>query len=142
MNGYFVKFNDYVSLRPIHDALQYMSLADRDPNAPRVPKILSFFHRDHMMTYLVMEYVEHTCIPNSDLAQRVAEALKWLRSLPVPEGASIGPLGNGQACHILFKDYRAPMSFTSIEALERFMNKVCKFNVHAFVAFSRGFAIR
>ncbi|KAE9409434.1 hypothetical protein BT96DRAFT_913027, partial [Gymnopus androsaceus JB14] len=51
-----------------------------------------------------MEYMTPTPILAPDLPQRAARALQWLRGLPAPEDAKIGPLGD------------------SIEALERYMN--------------------
>lgn len=124
IDGRFVKYANYKTLRPVHDTMKYISeLADDDQHAPRIPKVLGFFRRD-CRAYLVMEYIEHTCIPGPDLDQRVAGALQWLRSLPAPDGATIGPIGGGPARHMLFKDYEAPLAFSSIDALERYMNKV------------------
>lgn len=123
---YFVKFDNYKSLCPQVETQKYVSqCAKLDGNAPRVPEVLHFFKRDSRMGYVVMDYIKPTPTPVQDLPQRVALALQWLRDLPAPPGhVGIGPLGNGRARHTLFKDREAPLSFSSIEAIERYLNKV------------------
>ena len=69
-----------------------------------------------------MEYIKLTDSP-PDLHER-AEALKWLSRVPTPPNHVIGPLGDGRIRHKFFKDYEAPLLFQSIEALERYMEKV------------------
>jgi len=58
--------------------------AKPDMSAPRVPdsEALHFFHRDHRMAYVVMEYITLTPPPVPDLPQKAALALQWLRKLP------------------------------------------------------------
>jgi len=71
-----------------------------------------------------MEYITLTHPPVPDLPQKVAVALQWLRDPPAPtERVRIGPLGSGRARHTLFKDCKAPLPFSSIEAIERYLNK-------------------
>jgi hypothetical protein len=36
----------------------------------------------------------------------------------------IGPLGGGRIRHKFFKEYTAPLLFSSVEALQRYMHKV------------------
>ena len=122
--GAFVKFDSYYSLWPQFQTQDYVSqCAKLDMSAPRVPGVLHFFHRDYRMAYLVMEYITLTPPPVPDLPPKAALALQWLRDLPVPtERVRIGPLGSGHAGHRLFKNFRAPLSFSSIEALERYLN--------------------
>jgi len=122
--GAFVKFDSYYSLWPQFQTQDYVSqCAKLDMSAPRVPGVLHFFHRDYRMAYLAMEYITLTPPPVPDLPQKAALALQWLRDLPVPtERVRIGPLGSGHAGHMLFKNFRAPLSFSSVEALERYLN--------------------
>ena len=100
--------------------------AKLDESAPRIPEILHFFSRDDtLMAYAVMDYIKPACAPVPDLPQRVALALQWLRDLPPPQGhVGIGPLGDDCANHMLFKNYTAPFQFSSIQALERYLNRV------------------
>ncbi|KAI6107737.1 hypothetical protein EDD17DRAFT_1484116 [Pisolithus thermaeus] len=122
--AYFVKFDDYETLRPEVATQVYVSgYAESDANAPRIPKILHYFEVGKEMGYAVMEYIDLTSTPAPDKA---AEALRWLSEVPAPPNhVGIGPVGTGLACHGLFKDFREPLSFSSIVALERYLNKVC-----------------
>ena len=104
---------------------QYIAkLADGDANAPHVPKVYDYFTVEDKMAYLVVEYINPGSTLARDVPEKVAEGLQWLRGLPAPSDATIGPMGGGLARHKVFKDYTAPLPFSSIEALERYMNKV------------------
>jgi len=121
---YFIKWGDsYLH----HDAAtqEYVySQAIQDPTAPRVPKVYDCFGHDRI-TYLVMEYTQSSPPRgNTYFYQQTANAIDWLLRIPVPSGAEIGPIGGGYACHSVFKDWTAPLRFTSNEALEIFLNKV------------------
>jgi hypothetical protein len=123
--GFFVKFGNYKSLFPQYKTQEYISqLAASDPSAPHIPEVYHFFTNDSWRAYLVMERIELTPTPVSNFPERVAQALQWLHGLKAPTEFTIGPLGYGRARHTLFKDYTAPLSFSSIEALERYMNRV------------------
>ncbi len=125
--GYFVKFNSYNSLYPQVEMQKYISQCTKlDRSAPCVPKVLHFFHWKYQMAYMVMDYIKPTPTPVLDLPKRVALALQWLRNLPAPPGhVGIGPLGNSHTCHTLFKDCMVPLSFLSIQAVDRYMDQVC-----------------
>jgi len=73
--------------------------------------------------YLVMEFITLTAAP-LDLIDRTAQALVWLSSVPSPPNHVLGPLGGGRIRHKFFKDYKAPLVFSSVEALQRYMHKV------------------
>jgi hypothetical protein len=92
--------------------------------APHVPKIYHYFARGNMH-YIVMEYIDDG--NTRPAPNEVAEALQWLRSLPAPNDdvTGIGPVGGGPACHMLFKGHVAPLNFSSIGALQIYMNSVC-----------------
>ncbi|TFK59019.1 hypothetical protein BDN72DRAFT_734412, partial [Pluteus cervinus] len=120
---YFIKFDEYETLKPQVMTQVYVSqYAESDASAPRVPKVLHFFKGEYM-GYLVMDYINLISPPVPDLHKRAAEALQWLRNVPLPrDHVGIGPLGNGFARHRLFKDFIAPLRFSSTEALERYLN--------------------
>ena len=63
-------------------------------------------------------------MPTNNAYKQVADALQWLRNVPAPAGAKIGSVGGGPARHRLFKDFEAPLLFTSNEALHNYMNEV------------------
>ncbi|KAL4076155.1 hypothetical protein J3A83DRAFT_4489960, partial [Scleroderma citrinum] len=121
---YFVKFDDYETLWPqVEMQVHVYWYAESDTSAPCVPKLLHFF-KSEGMGYTVMEYINLTFPPF--LAEKVAENLNWLsRVAAPPDHVRTGPLGNGCACHSLFKDFTVPLSFSSIEALQQYLNKVC-----------------
>jgi len=73
-----------------------------------------------MTKYLVMEFVKLTAAH----IDQTAQALVWLSSVPPPPNHVIGPLGGGRIRHKFFKDYKAPLIFSSVEALQRYMRKV------------------
>ncbi len=74
--------------------------------------------------YLVMEYVNLMDPPLGDLPERTVEALRWFMGVPAPPGHVLGPLGGGIIRHRFFKDNEAPLVFSSIGALERYIAKV------------------
>jgi len=96
-----------------------------DPSAPRVPKVYDYFTPETWKAYLVMEYIDAESTPAGSAPRQVAEALQWLRDLPAPRDAVIGSVGDGHARHIVFKDGTARLAFLSMDALERYVNKVC-----------------
>jgi len=70
-----------------------------------------------------MEYIKLSDPRPSDLPERTAEALKWLSGVPAPSEHVMGPLGPGPIRHGFFKDNKAPLLFSSIKALELYMDK-------------------
>ena len=124
-SDYFVKFGHYEIIWPqIATQLYISDYAESQADAPRIPKVLHHFQGDRRRTYFVMEYITLTDSP-PDLYERAGEALKWLSSVPAPPNHVIGPLGGGCIRHRFFKDDEAPLLFSSVEALERYMEKVC-----------------
>jgi serine/threonine protein kinase len=122
---FFVKYDSFKSMYPEFRTQQYLAqVAVGDPDAPRVAQVCDFFTLDKM-AYLVMEYIEPNSVPVPDLPQRAARALQWLRGVRLPDDVPFGEsLGGGRLRHPLFKDFEAPLRFSSIEALERYLNKV------------------
>ena len=123
---YFVKFGDGDTLYSEYATQSYISeYAETHPDTTRdlrVPKAIHFF-RVEKTAYLVMEYIKLEASP-SDLSERIVGALRWLSGVPAPPGHVIGPLGSGYIRHGFFKDNEAPLRFSSVEALERYIEKV------------------
>lgn len=92
------------------------------PGTPRIPKVIHHFEYQHTM-YMVMEAIT-LMEPPPDLPERIAEAVRWLSGVPAPADHVLGPLGGGVIRHSFFKDYEAPLVFSSIEALERYIEQV------------------
>ncbi|KAJ7054758.1 hypothetical protein C8F01DRAFT_1323392 [Mycena amicta] len=120
-NTYFVKYGDPASLLPQAETQKYVyEQSVDDPNAPRVPRVVEYFVK-LPMAYLVMELID--AVGDAGNAhEQVARALRWLRSVPVPQNAKMGAIGGGCARHRIFKGHQAPLLFSSIPALETYMN--------------------
>lgn len=131
---YFVKFGDPKTLGPVAATQEYIFAYAQShtetPYTPRIPKVI-FHFGDQQTIYIVMEYIT-LADPPPDIPERTADALKWLSEVPAPPGHVFGPLGGGVIRHRFFKDWKAPMVFSSIEALERYIEKVssCLFLEH------------
>jgi len=123
---YFVKFGNPRTIWPEIATHKYISgYAQSHADTPRtlrIPKVTHHFG-DQRTMYMVMEYITLTKL-GPDLPERTAEALRWLSGVPAPPGHVFGPLGGGLIRHGFFKDYRAPLAFSSIGALERYIEKV------------------
>ncbi|KAF8887909.1 hypothetical protein CPB85DRAFT_1566587 [Mucidula mucida] len=125
---YFVKYNHPRDFWPEIATQIYISeyaQAHADSTPLRIAKVIHHFVHDfggHEFMYLVMEYITLADAP-LDLPERMTEAVRWLMGVPAPPGHKFGPLGGGPIRHRFFKDYEAPLVFSSIEALERYMEK-------------------
>ena len=121
---YFVKFGSPSDLWPELQTQSYIfdyARSNPHPDAPRIPQVVHYFG-DSRTNYLVMEFITLTATP-LDLVDRTAKALVWLSNVPPPPNHVIGPLGGGPICHKFFKDYTAPLLFSSVEALQRYIRK-------------------
>jgi len=122
---YFVKFGDRKTLRSEVATQRYISeyaKSQRDtPLKPRIANVVHYFEGP-WWSYLVMEHITLTT-PPPDFIERIAEAVKWLSGVPPPVDHLIGPLGGGRIRHKFFKDWEAPLSFPSVAAVERYMEK-------------------
>ncbi|KAF9814929.1 hypothetical protein IEO21_04873 [Rhodonia placenta] len=122
---YFVKFKETRFLWPEIATHVYISeYAQSQPETPGMPRISKVIHHftDQNMMYMVMEHI--TLTDTSPDPTKIAEALRWLSEVPAPPDHVFGPLGGGVIRHSFFKDYEAPLVFSSIEALERYIEKV------------------
>ncbi len=66
-----------------------------------------------------MELIEAT-IPADGAYAKVSDALRWLSEVPVPADIEIGSVGGRPARHRLFKDFEAPLLFSSKKAQEAY----------------------
>jgi hypothetical protein len=121
---YFIKFDDPRTLGPEFSTQSYIhDYAMRHGNGPRIPQALHYFETKEK-AFLVMEHIELTD-PSliTNLAERAARALDWLSKVSAPPGDVMGPIGGGLIRHRFFKNNKAPLAFSSIDALERYMNE-------------------
>ncbi|KAF7324913.1 hypothetical protein MKEN_00533500 [Mycena kentingensis (nom. inval.)] len=127
---YFVKYDCAATFWPEIRTQRYISkyaTKSSSIGVPRIPRILHAFEQsDHPapFAYALMEWIELTHLPLEDTQwqERIKGAVCWLATVPVPDGHVLGPLG-GRMRHGFFKDYEAPFQFTSLDALERYVNR-------------------
>ncbi|KDQ59787.1 hypothetical protein JAAARDRAFT_46414 [Jaapia argillacea MUCL 33604] len=123
--GHFVKFGTPWALWPeiaTHSYISEYAQSHADAlGTPRIAKVIHYFEYQRTM-YMVMEAIT-LMEPPPDLPERTAEAVRWLSGVPAPADHVFGPLGGGIIRHSFFKDYKAPLVFSSIEALERYIEK-------------------
>ena len=55
---------------------------------------------------------------------KIADGLRLLLSLPVPDGTPPGPAGGGIIRHPLFKEHQASLQYDSLDMMERHLNNV------------------
>jgi hypothetical protein len=123
---YCVKYGDPDALWPEFKTRSYIfdyAQSNPHPDAPRIPRVVHYFG-DGTTSYLVTEFITLTADSDPlDLIDRMAQALIWLSSIPPPPNHAIGPLGNGYIRHGFFQHYTAPLLFSSVEALQRYMRR-------------------
>src|SRR5258708_19614721 len=120
---YFVKLGELDALWPEIQTQLYIfeyAKSNPHPDAPRIPQVVHHFG-DSRTKYLVMEFITLTAGAPID---RTTQALVWLSNVPPPPNHVIGPLGSDRIRHKFFKDYTAPLLFSRVEALQRYMHKV------------------
>ncbi|TDL24555.1 hypothetical protein BD410DRAFT_786067 [Rickenella mellea] len=122
-DNYFVKWGGSY-LHCTAETQKYVyEQAVRDPKAPRVPMVYDCFDHGNR-TFLVMKFIQSSTPQDTkSFHQLTANAIDWLRHCPIPPDARIGSLGGGPARHWLFKNWEAPLLFSSTEALELYMNR-------------------
>jgi hypothetical protein len=122
---FFVKFGNANSLLPEIASQKYLydrSTTDHRPGAPRIAQVVHVF-KHKWTVYLVMELITLMHTP-SDFVAQMAEAIVWLANVPCPPNHVLGPVGGGRIRHEFFQDDEAPLKFTSVMALERYIEKV------------------
>ncbi|TEB28113.1 hypothetical protein FA13DRAFT_1736013 [Coprinellus micaceus] len=75
--------------------------------------------------YLVVERVPlaEESVPSSEDAGAV---LSWLREVPLPHSFPVCRIGGGHIKHCFFPDYEAPLTFSSVDALQRYLSRAFK----------------
>ncbi|KAH9947793.1 hypothetical protein B0H21DRAFT_821633 [Amylocystis lapponica] len=125
--GYFVKFGPHSTFNPEAPTLKYLAdLAAKDPSAPRVPRVLHYFHQQGGMAYVLMDLIQLVQVSPELLAEKAAQAVRWMRDVRVSDDVVLGPMGEGLARHKVFKDSEAPRGYHSVMALERYLNRAVK----------------
>jgi len=124
LGSWFIKYGGHKDLELEYKTQNYLwSMANGQQNAPRIPQVIAYFSPKEQWAYLVTERID-PILPANTSPQAVATAIQWLRSVPRPSGLTLGSVGGGSARHKLFKDFEAPLSFSSAEALQKYMNLV------------------
>lgn len=123
--GYFIKFGPYSILDSEVMTLKYLAeLAAEDSSAPCVPRVLHYFYQQGRMAYVVMDLIQLVQVSPEALAEKAAQAVRWMRDVRVPDDVVLGPKGRGLVRHEVFKSSEAPRIYHSVTALERYFNKV------------------
>ena len=118
---YFIKFDDPTTLGPE---------SRRGRTSTTMPCITGMGHAFPRLyttsklkkAFLVMEHIKLTH-PSliTNLAERTAQALDWPSKVSAPSEDVMGPLGGGLIRYRFFKDNKAPLAFSGIDALERYI---------------------
>ena len=125
LGPWFIKYDGHGTLELEYKTHEYLlSKTIGDPSAPRIPQIVAYFTPKQQWAYLVTERID-PITPAFAAPEAVAKALQWLRCVPPPPGLILGSVGGGRVRHELFKNFQAPRSFSSVEALQNHMNRVC-----------------
>lgn len=85
--------------------------------------------------FIVMEYIPGWTLAQlqdqkgwesrkGPLINSIAKAIKLLMSIPAPTGQKPGPVGGGKIRHSLFKDDNSFCEYSSVDELEKHLNKV------------------
>ena len=124
---YFIKFDNPKTLWSEFLTQSYIyDYAMCRRSGPRIPQALHYFEAQGK-AFLVMEHIEFThpsLITNP--AERAAWALDWLSGVSAPpedvighSKYAMGPIGDGLIRHRFFKNNKAPLAPSSIDALSR-----------------------
>ncbi|ROV92461.1 hypothetical protein VSDG_06670 [Cytospora chrysosperma] len=99
-----------------------------------IPEIYRTFESDGRF-FIVMEYIPGMTLKQVQeqhdwesrrvtIIDSIARAIKLLMSIPVPPGQKPGPVGGGRIRHPLFKDDVSFGEYSSVDELEKHLNKV------------------
>ncbi|KAG8984294.1 hypothetical protein FRB90_005425 [Tulasnella sp. 427] len=104
---------------------RYFHSVARNAEQIRVADIVHEFKhksaREKEKTYIVMPFIPLVDTAPSDKDAKIEKAVRWLATVAPPDGHKLGPLGGGPIVHSIFCDGQAPLVFTDVEALQRFM---------------------
>lgn len=137
LGPWFIKYGSHADLELEYKTQHYLwNMANGQQDAPRIPQVLDYFSPKKQWAYLVTERI-HPILPANTSPQAVAAAIQWLCSVPPPSGLTLGSVGGGKARHKLFKDFEAPLSFSSAETLQNYMNLVYFSSRYSLLSWSR-----
>ena len=123
--GYFIKFGPHSTFDPEVKTMRYLEgLIANDPSAPRIPRVLHYFHEPEGMAYVVMDYIPLVKVSLEFLVKKAAAAVRWMRNVQATNDVVLGPWGGGHVRHKVFKGSEAPRNYCSLAALEKYFNKV------------------
>lgn len=123
-NDYIVKFGDswcFSSEVKTHN--HFAKITENDLTAPRVPLNHHSFEHEHRK-YAIIEPIQTVKVTEDVFVQKVTDAIRWMRNQARPAGAALGPLGSGPVYHAIFMKKHAPLLFTSVVALEKYLNAI------------------
>jgi len=124
LRSWFIKYGGHADLEFEYKTQEYLwNMTNGQQNAPRIPQIIDYFSPKEEWAYLVTERID-PIQPANTSPRAVATAIQWLRSVPRPSGLTLGSVGGGSARHKLFKNFEAPLSFSSAKGLQKYMNLV------------------
>jgi hypothetical protein len=122
--NYIIKFGDsWCFSSEVQTHNHFAKVTEKDPTAPRVALIHHIFKHEHL-TFAIIEPIQTILVAEDVFVQKVADAVLWMRNQACPAGVALGPLGSGPAWHEIFEGHCAPLPFTSVIALEKFLNVV------------------
>ncbi|TFY65695.1 hypothetical protein EVG20_g5394 [Dentipellis fragilis] len=125
--GYFIKFGPHSTFNSEVTTMKYLeNIVAGDPSAPRVPLVLHYFYKQGRMRYVVMNFIQLVKVSPESLAEKAAQAVRWMRNVRATEDVVLGPCGGGRARHKVFKDSEAPRNYGSVAALENYFNKAVR----------------
>ncbi|KDR65916.1 hypothetical protein GALMADRAFT_232799 [Galerina marginata CBS 339.88] len=119
---WFVKYDTHEIIESAYKTQEYLfNQAMSDESAPRIPRVVAYFQM-RGRAYLVSERID-AISPADTAPEAVAQAIQWLRRVPPPSGLTLGSVGGGFPGHRVFNDYEAPHRFSSVQALQNYMNR-------------------
>lgn len=100
-----------------------------------IPEIYRTFQSGNRV-FIIMDYIDGKTLTqlqeqqdwesqHDTIINNIARAIRLLMSIQPPPGQKPGPVGGGHIRHPLFKNDRAFGEYSSVEELEKHLNKVC-----------------
>jgi hypothetical protein len=94
--GCLIKFGAHSTFDP--EIMTLKDHATKDSSAPRVPQVLHYFYQQGRMAYIVMELIQLDQVSPEILAEKAAQAVRWMRDVSAPGDLVLGPKGSRSPC--------------------------------------------